>query len=322
MAKSQLLIISKGRVFECAIQEPVIWETHRKGVPGKLTFNVLKDELLGFYEGDPVRFDYDGKKIFFGFVFTKKRTNNRIISVTAYDQLRYFKNKDTYTYKNKTAAQLLRMLANDCNPKLYLGIVADTKYVFTSRVEEDQEFFTIMKNALDITTQNTGVVYVLYDDYGKICLRDVKTLKLDILIDEESGESFEYTTSIDENTYNKIKLSRENKKTGKREIFIAQDSENMNQWGMLQYTDTVEEGENAKVKANALLALYNRKSRKLHINKVFGDTRVRGGSTLGVQLYLGDLTVAKFMMVETVKHSFYESDHRMDLKLIGGDFVA
>jgi len=37
---------------------------------------------------------------------------------------------------------------------------------------------------------------------------------------------------------------------------------------------------------------------------------------------VGDLTVANFMMVESVKHTFNESDHRMDLKLIGGDFIA
>lgn len=289
-------------------------------MPGKLTFDVIKDEVLGFHEGDAVRFDYDGKKIFFGFVFTKKRSNNRIISVTAYDQLRYFKNKDTYNYKNKTAAQVLQMLIDDFNLKS--GVIADTKHVIASRVEDNQELFTIMDNAGSITTKHTGELYVLYDDYGKLNYRNAKQLKLDILIDEESGETFEYTTSIDENTYNKIKLSREDKKKGKREIYIAQDSENMNQWGMLQYTEKVDEGENGKVKADALLALYNRKSRKLHINKIFGDYRVRGGSTLGVQMYLGDLTVANFMMVETAKHSFYESKHQMDLKLIGGDFVA
>lgn len=289
-------------------------------MPGKLTFNVIKDEVLGFHEGDMVRFDYDGHKIFAGFVFTKKRTNNRIISVTAYDQLRYFKNKDTYVYKNKTAAQVLQMLIADFN--LQGGMIADTKHVIASRVEDNQELFTIMDNVGAITTKNTGNLYVLYDDYGKLNYRNVKQLKLDILVDEENGETFEYTTSIDENTFNKIKLSRENKKTGKREIFIAQDSENINQWGVLQSTESLDEGENGKVKADALLALYNRKSRKLHINKVFGDYRVRGGSTLGVQMYLGDLTVANFMMVETVKHSFYESKHDMDLKLIGGDFVA
>lgn len=320
MGKYQLLILSRGRIFDVAVQEPVIWETYRKSMPGKLTFNVIKDEILGFHEGDMVRFDYDGHKIFAGFVFTKKRTNNRIISVTAFDQLRYFKNKDTYVYKNKTAAQVLQMLIGDFN--LQGGIIADTKFVIASRVEDNQELFTIMDNAGAITTKNTGNLFVLYDDYGKLNYRNVKQLKLDILVDEENGETFEYTTSIDENTYNKIKLSRENKKTGKREIFIAQDSANMNEWGILQHTESVDEGENGKVKADALLALYNRKSRKLHINKVFGDYRVRGGSTLGVQMYLGDLTVANFMMVETVKHSFYESDHRMDLKLIGGDFVA
>lgn len=315
-----MLILSRGRIFDVAVQEPIIWETHRKSMPGTLTFNVIKDEVLGFHEGDMIRFDYDGHKIFAGFVFTKKRTNNRIISVSAYDQLRYFKNKDTYVYKNKTAAQVLQMLIADFN--LQGGMIADTKHVIASRVEDNQELFTIMDNAGAITTKNTGNLFVLYDDYGKLNYRNVKQLKLDILVDEESGETFEYTTSIDENTHNKIKLSRENKKTGKREIFIAQDSANINQWGVLQITESVDEGENGKVKADALLALYNRKSRKLHINKVFGDYRVRGGSTLGVQMYLGDLTVANFMMVETVKHSFYESKHDMDLKLIGGDFVA
>ena len=320
MGKYQLLILSRGRIFDVAVQEPIIWETHRKSMPGKLTFNVIKDEILGFHEGDMVRFDYDGHKIFAGFVFTKKRTNNRIISVTAYDQLRYFKNKDTYVYKNKTAAQVLQMLIADFN--LQGGMIADTKHVIASRVEDNQELFTIMDNAGAITTKNTGNLFVLYDDYGKLNYRNVKQLKLDILVDEDSGETFEYTTSIDENTHNKIKLSREDKKTGKREIFIAQDSANINQWGVLQITESVDEGENGKVKADALLALYNRKSRKLHINKVFGDYRVRGGSTLGVQMYLGDLTVANFMMVETVEHSFYESKHDMDLKLIGGDFVV
>ncbi|KYG90393.1 hydrolase [[Bacillus] sp. KCTC 13219] len=312
--------MSRGRVFECAVEEGIVWETQRKGAPGKLTFNVMNDEALGFHEGDGVRFDYDGKKVFFGFIFTKKRSSNRMITVTAFDQLYYFKMKDTYNFKAKTAAQILQMLIADF--RLKPGIIADTKYVIKSQLEDTTELFGIMDTALGRTTQNTGVLYVLYDDYGKLNLRDVKMLKLDILIDEESGETFEYTSSIADNTYNKIKLTRENKETGKREIFIAQHGENINQWGVLQYTDKVEEGENGKVKADALLALYNRKSRKLHINKVFGDVRVRGGSTVGVQMYLGDLTVANYMMVEKVKHTFYESDHRMDLHLIGGDFIA
>lgn len=320
MDKSKLYILSRGNVFECAVQEPIVWETHRKGTPGKLTFNVMNVEPLAFYEGDAVRFEYNGQKVFYGFVFTKKRSNSRIISVTAYDQLRSFKNKDTYTYKAKTAAQLLKMLITDF--KLKAGSIDDTKHVISSRVEDNQELFSMMENSLAITTKHTGKLFILYDDCGSINLREAKDMKVNILVDEESAETYEYTSSIDENTYNKIKLYREDKKKGKREIFIAQDSSKMNEWGVLQFTDSVENGENGKLKADTLLALYNRKSRQLHINKVFGDSRVRGGSIVGVQMHLGDLKVANFMMVETAKHSFYESKHQMDMKVIGGDFSA
>ncbi|MFJ3389964.1 MULTISPECIES: hypothetical protein [unclassified Lysinibacillus] len=212
------------------------------------------------------------------------------------------------------------MIAEDF--RLKTGIVANTKHVIASRVEDNQELFTIMENALSDTTLNTGDLYVLYDDYGSLNLRNIKMLKSDLLIDEDSGESFEYTTSIDENTYNKIKLVRENKETKKREIYIAQDSSKINEWGVLQLTEKLDENGNGKAKADGMLKLYNQKSRKLHINKVFGDPTIRGGSQVAVQMYLGDLTVANFMMVETVKHTFNDSDHRMDLNLIGGDFIA
>lgn len=320
MGKSKLYILAYGQIFECAVEEGIVWETHRKGSPGKLTFSVLTGNGLMFQEGHPVRFDYDGNKVFYGFVFKKQRKNNRIISVTAYDQLRYFKNKETYTYANKTASQLLRMIANDFSLKI--GTIEDTNHIIKSRIEDNQEIFSIMEYPLSETTRNTGKMYVLYDDYGSLTLRNIKELKTDILIDEETGETFDYTTSIDDRTYNKIKLVRENKETGKREIFISQDGDNINRWGVLQYTDKLQEGENGKAKADALLNLYNRKTRKLNMNKIFGDVRVRGGSQIGVQMYLGDLNVANFMIVETVKHTFKDDDHRMDLKLIGGDFIA
>ncbi|KAB0441624.1 hydrolase [Lysinibacillus fusiformis] len=320
MAKSKLCIKSKGQLYECAVEEGIVWETHRKGTPGKLTFNVIKDGMLSFHEGDEVIFEYDGHKIFKGFVFTKKRSNNRIITVTCYDQLRYFKNKETYRYENRTATQVLQLIAK--NFKLKTGTIDNTKYVLPCMVEDNQELFTVMANALAETTLNTQRLFVLYDDFGALNLREAKTLQTDLLIDEESGESFEYTSSIDENTYNKIKLVRENKETGERATFMAESESRMTEWGVLQLTDKFDEGVNGKAKAESMLNFYNRKSRKLHINKVFGNPIVRGGSQVAVLLDVGDLSVANFMMVESVRHTFKESNYRMDLSLIGGDFIA
>ena len=123
-------------------------------------------------------------------------------------------------------------------------------------------------------------------------------------------------------TYNKIKLTFDNKNTGKRDVYIAQDSEHMNQWGVLQYFDTLEEGENGKAKADALLKLYNTKTRTLSVNNVFGDTRVRAGSLIPVILELGDIELKNYMLVEKFKHTFNNNQHLMTLNLRGGEFIA
>ena len=142
------------------------------------------------------------------------------------------------------------------------------------------------------------------------------------MVDEETGENFEYTSSIDENTYNRIKLTYDNEDTGFREVYISQDSGNMNRWGILQYFDTLKKGENGPEKADALLQLYNKKTRGLKLTKVLGDNRVRAGSMIVVNLDLGDVKVRNFMLVEKCKHLYKENEHWMDLTLRGGEFVA
>ena len=93
------------KVYLPVVEEGIEWTTERRGVPGKLTFQVLGDHILDISEGSPVRFRADGMNVFYGFIFQQKRDRDRGISVTAYDQLRYLKNKDTKVYENKTASE-------------------------------------------------------------------------------------------------------------------------------------------------------------------------------------------------------------------------
>ena len=308
-----------------AVEEGIEWSTERKGTPGKLTFKVLKDDVLDFSEGSAVRMKENGSELFFGFVFKQQRDKDRIITVTAYDQLRYLKNKDTIVYENKTADQLLRMIASDY--VLNVGVLAPAGYVIESRVEENTSLFEMLQNALDLTLMNTGELFVLYDDFGKLTLRHLSSMAVGepgayLMVDEETGENFEYTSSIDDNTFNKIKLTYDNEETGFREIYIAQDSGNMNKWGVLQYFDTLKKGENGMAKADALLKLYNRKTRGLKLTGVLGDNRVRAGSMIAVNLNLGDMKVRNFMLVESCRHTYREGEHWMDLTLRGGEFVG
>lgn len=319
MDSVQIVIQNGEKVFEPVVEEGITWETERKGVPGKLTFNVLKDDVIDFTEGNTVKMAVDGKNVFYGYVFTKKRDKNGIISVTAYDQLRYLKNKEAMWYTNKSAADVVKMLAADF--KLKVGEIEDTAYVIPKRNEENVTLFDIIQNALDLTLLNKKKLYVLYDDFGQLMLKDVESMKLDLLIDGDTAENYSYTSSIDSSTYNRIRLYYDNKDTGKRELYITLDSSTQLQWGILQYCESIEEKCNGKAKADALLQLYNRKTRNLSINNAFGDTQVRAGTSIGVQLDLGDITANNYMLVEKAKHVFNNKEHLMNLTLRGGDFV-
>ena len=315
----ELLIQNGSMIYVPVVEGELKLSWERKGTPGKLEFSVIQDDILHFEEGNPVKLTVDDTVMFYGFVFSRRRkAGSPVVSVTAYDQTRYLKNKDTLLAEGMKASDLLKRLADDF--RLRLGTVEDTEYVIESIVEENTTLFDMLQNALDETLLHTGRLYCLYDDAGTLTLKELSSMKLNLLIDEETAETYDYSSGIDGQTYNKIKLAFDNEETGKREIYVAQDGEHINQWGVLQYFEMEQTATGAAAKAETLLKLYNRKSRNLSIQNAFGDVRVRAGSGVAVLLHLDDLTLSQYMLVEKVVHHWKEVVHGMDLTLIGGEF--
>ena len=222
------ILTSNEKGFIPCIPDSINYELNEYGAPGKLTFKVMKDKILDFEEGACVQFSYGDKKLFRGYVFSRKQDKNGIVSVTAYDQLRYLKNKDIYAFAGVTASQILKQIADDF--KLQLGDVDDTKYVIPKMRASNETLFDIIQKALDHTylfsKNESGEFekkrYILFDDFGKICLKEVGALDVPILVDSETAENFSFESSIDKDTYNKVKLYEDNKDTGKREVYIAE----------------------------------------------------------------------------------------------------
>lgn len=316
----ELLINHENKLFVPAVLEGITWRTERKNYPGTLAFSVIADDNSPITEGDAVRLTVDNNNVFYGFVFTIKHDKNNTVSVTAYDQLRYLKNKDTYVYENKTAGEVVSMIAADF--RLKTGDIENTGFKIASRVESDQTLFDIIQNALDLTLQSTKQMFVLFDDFGKLSLKSIKNMRNNIVIDENSAENYDYSSSIDTDTYNKVKLTFDNDDTGTRDVYIAQSGGNINKWGVLQYYDTLKKGENGQAKADALLNLYNSETRGLSIKNAFGDNSIRAGCLVPVMLDLGDVKVKNYMLVEKCKHEFKNNSHFMDLDLRGGEFIA
>ena len=311
----------------------IVWE--RDSVPGKLTFTTKMSKKYKIDMGSKVTVIVDNINFFAGYIFTKDAKKDGMVACTAYDQLRYLKNKDTLIYSRKTADEVVRMIAKRF--LLKCGTLAKTGWR-RSAVEDNTTLFDMIQNALDDTLVVKGKTYVLYDDFGELRLTDVAKMKVNTcLVDAETGEDYAYKTTIDTDVYNQIKLIYKKKKSGKKKkgtakdttgqnagtsygVYMVRDNKAIAKWGTLQFTDEINSPDIGKLKAEALLKLYDKKKRTLTVSGVIGNSKVRGGSLVPVLLDLGDIKVANYMLVEKVTHIFKNHEYTMDLVLSGGGF--
>jgi hypothetical protein len=316
MANMLLTIQHNEQVFSPPVENGIKLEWERTGAPGKLTFTTIQPSSgsMEFTEGDPVCFYYADKPIFMGYVFTKKHDKERKIQVTCYDQIRYLKNKFTYVFENKTATQIVTALCEDFD--LYTGEMDNTNYVIPAIAEENKAALDIVLDVLEETLTNTGDMFVLYDDFGKLKVKNVANMISRTLLYEDTAENFDYSSSIDEETYNQVVLYYK-KDDEIVQLYTAQSPSSMKQWGTLRYFEEVKSPTIGQNKANSLLQLYNRRTRELKVTGAFGDITVRGGTLIPVKLNLGDVSTENYMLVDKVTHNFDDDLHTMDLTLQG-----
>ncbi|WP_321993880.1 XkdQ/YqbQ family protein [Clostridium butyricum] len=308
-----------NKMYYPVLGEGMQWTTERKGSCGKLTFKCLA-EGLDLRRGNPIRTKINDVGFFYGYCFTSKPDNEGFITVTCYDQIRYLLNKGQLMYTNKTASEVIKIIGNTLAANM--GDIADTSYIIDKRDEDNTTYLDMILTALSYETQYTGKKYCLYDDFGKLVLRDIYDLKVNSIININTIQDMDYTITIDNNVYDKVILAYDNKETGKRELYVAEDSKNIWDWGVLQYYEKINSVVGAKNKADILLKTYNRERRTLVIKNVPGDIRVRGGSLIPVSLNLGDVVLNNYMIVDKAVHNFNNNEHFMDLTLIGHDFIA
>ena len=211
--------------------------------------------------------------------------------------------------------QIVKQIAEDF--KLKTGTLANTGYAIPSMIEDGQTLFDIVLKAIDYTLINTGKMFVLWDNFGKLTLTDVETAKLDLFVGDGSlATGFTYESEIDSEAYNKIKLVKDNKKTGKRDVYIFQDSKNMTLWGILQDYEVVDEDMNEaqiKKRGGQMLELYNRPKRSFSVSAI-ADLSVRAGRALYIGI--GAVGVKSFFIVEEATHDLLKETMSLKLKVV------
>ena len=288
--------------------------------PGKATFDLIKVDNIEFEEGATVSIQIGGYKMFKGYVFSKKTTKEvDIVSVTCYDQLRYLKNKDSYVFENLTSDQIFSKICNDF--VLKHKVVDKSDYICAPRSNDATALYEMIKTALDDTLINSKKWYIIRDNYGVLEHINVYSLQAGIMLGDESGVTdFTYETSIDKDTYNQIKLYRDNDTTGKREIFIVNDTINggnkIKAWGILQLYEKVDENLNLaqiEQKARGMLSLYNNTKRSLKLECI-GVPKVCAGSIFKCSIKnLDGMPINSYLLVTQCSHKIENGVHTMSL---------
>ncbi|RXI38726.1 hypothetical protein DP129_10935 [Clostridium tetani] len=318
----QLLVDDKkGNVFDISeLVSEVTWKTKRKGKPSSLDIKLLKDKTISINNGDVVSFKVDNNKVFYGYVFHNGGSKEPEIKLTAYDQMRYLLFNDTYVFKNKKTSQTLMQIAKDVG--LRIGTIEDTGYVIPQLLEDDKKLLDIIYSSLDKTLMSTKQTYVLYDDFGYLNLRNINNMKQPVVISDDSNlGDYDWKNSIDSDTYNRVKIVRDNKETKGRDVYIAQDSKNITKWGRLQYYHKVDEKMNkAQIQemVNTTLKLKNRETKTLKLKDVIStdmtaDLKLRAGS--GVFVEIKEKGIKQYYLIEEATHKFEKGNLVMDFDL-------
>ncbi len=291
------------------------WSTKRTGSPASLELTIIADKDIIWDHGGIVTLKDDKTGLFYGYVFKLSISEDGEISVTAYDQTRYLKNKDTYVFEGKRADQITAKIAADFQIKT--GALANTGYVIPSMVEDNQTLFDIILKALDLTLVNTGKMFYLWDDFGSLRVSNVEDSKLDLFVGDSSmATGYTYSSDIDSDTYNKIKLVKDNKDTGKRDVYIFQDSNNMKFWGILQNFEKVNENLNEaqiKQRGDKMIELYNRPKRTFEVSAL-SDLSVRAGRALFIGIT--EIGIKQFFIIEEASHDLIKQTMSLKLKVV------
>lgn len=298
----------------------VSWSTSLLDQPGTCTLSLVEEGLDTMpMEGSNVVVQVGDTKVFDGYIFTRTRSEDPVQTIRVYDRLRYLNNKDTKVFDSKTATEIFTQLCQE--QELPFKCVSSPSFKTAPVVHDNKSLYSMIIRALDETIIGTGEYYIVRDNVGTLELIDVAELETDLLIGDASLlTGYDFESSIDQQTYNYIKLVQENKDTQKREVYVVTDSSTVQKWGRLQYFEKMDESANSSQiieRANNLAKLYNRKTRSLKV-KCLGDVRVREGCGVGLAISALEnegIPTNQMVFVSEATHTISKGIHTMDLTL-------
>ena len=305
--------ISGGEIYDLApVTKSINWKTKRAGAPASLELEVITD--IPFDYGSVIVYMADDHKLFAGKLFKIKKAKNKQVTYVFYDQLKYLLRNNSYVIKDKTLADVVKMIANDYS--LDVGALNAPNIKLPTLLKEDKSAIDIIQECQDQIMINTGRLTVFWDDVGKLRLDIPENLRIrTVLADASIISDFSWEGSI-EDSANLVKLVQDNKQAGRRDVYIQYDSNLQKKWGILQFYKKVDEKMNeAQIKqmAEMYLKLKSKPAETVTLSFSVGDYDFRAGRAVYVDVK--EINLHGWYLLDEVTHKVDATGHSMECKL-------
>lgn len=320
-----LLIIKGDKVYDVTqLVEQIKW-SGRKGSSSRTLSATLVDDDgykharsgIDVEQGHQCLFNHKGQELFRGIIMTQTQNDRKRLTFKAYDNGIYLaNNKDTFTYKDKTASDVFR----DCCTRLGIpmGEVADCTYRIPELTKPKTTAFDAIINALSLDFDATGIRHYVSSAKGVLSLLTRRENIMQWVIEVgQNLSSYTYTKSIEKIKTRVKMLSKEG--TTLAEKTNAGLEEKI---GIFQEIDQPDESLTAAQINSLVESILNEKSapeRTLSL-EAMGIAEVISG--IGVFIIVPGLGLSRTFYVDSDTHTFKDNLHTMSLKLNYANDIA
>ena len=308
---------NNGKVFDISeICTTITVTKNIEGNAGKLDVLLQKDpnDLLQVSNGSIISFIKDGKGIFYGFVFTIGTDSKETYKITAYDQMRYLKNEEVYVTKDLTASQIFEKICYD--KQLRYQVKVPSNYVPSAYLHDKKSLYEIINRGRKQANIYEGQQFYITDEFGTLVWSELGHEKTNVILGDASLlTDYKYEKTIDKETFNQVKMYRDNKTSGKRDVWLAKDSNNIKRWGELQLLAKADDNDTPAMIQDTVqkyLKLRNRETETLKLNAIGIDELTAGK---GFKFILEREGISQDMWIINSNHKYNKNNHTMELEV-------